>query len=250
VREVTLPLVSTLPDLERRKTLLKQQVEVAELQASLRTGSFEEQVHVFVLPEEFDMERIVAIFDVLRQILEERGDIQNVSGITFGDEVEIDGEISALPITLSITAHEEGLQTVHSLLKLAGTVTIADAVSTADLILLFQRTEAENPAAIVALEQFLSSDLLAYARDPRLSEDRIKKSFSSPGLQAILDELLTMSLLTDAKRILGGRVGEVLEQQELWPMPMITIEEESFRPGRSEGWGEVEITLRTYKRTN
>ncbi len=250
VREVSVPLVAELPLLERRASLLKEQVELAQLQSAMRVGSQEERVHVYVLPKEFDMDRIVALFDVFSLTIPQQAYIGSMSPVVFGEPATVGHALQALPITVSFSVHENGMHTLLDLFRLAGTVTLSDAFSKDELETLLAGIETESPAGIIPLEQFLSADLLEYAREPRPYEEQLRRSFTSAHVQHMFDDLLRTSLLRDARSYLGGPAGLLLKEQKLWPMPFMAFEEIRSVPGRAQGWHTVTLVLHTYRRVS
>ena len=250
VREVSVPLVSEIPIMEQRKALLTEQVELTELQNSLRIGSNEERMRVYVLPDEFDIDRLVALFDVLTIAVKKLDYIASlISPIEFGEEVLIGNGVYALPISLKLSVSDDGLENIFNIFKLAGLVTIADALTEEEMAHLFKRIEEENPAGIVALEQFISTDLLEYALDSRPYDDRLKRSFLGSNFLKTLEDVFSESVVADAKDLLGGPLGHVLKQQKLWPMPFLTFEKIIIEQGKSDGWHMLSIRFHAYRRS-
>ncbi len=251
VREVSVPLVADLPIMERRKALLAEQVDLTELQNSLRIGSHEERMRVYVIPDEFDIDRLVALFEVLTLTVKKLDYIAStVSPIEFGEEVVVGDGVYALPISLRLSVRDDGLANIFNLFKLAGLVTIADALTEEEMTHLFERIEEENPAGIVALEQFISTDLLEYALDPRPSDDRLKRSFLGSNFLRTFEDVFSESLVADAKELLGGPLGHVLKQQKLWPMPFLTFEKILTESGKADGWQMLSIKFHAYRRSS
>ena len=248
VQEISVPLLAEVADLEMRSAVLKEQVELVELQSALRIGSHEERMHVYVLPTEFDLDRIVALFDVITLALEGKDYVSNVSGIEMGEEYKVREGAYAIPVSMSLAVQEEGLNEILNLFRIAGLITIADALNEEELDLLFARTEEENPAGVVALEKFLSTDLLEYALEPRPINQRLQRSFTGHAFMSALNSIMKESLLSDAREILGDHFGQVLKQQNLWPMPFIVFDEVITQPGGTEGWDKVSVKLLVHRR--
>src|SRR6185436_426420 len=64
VQQVSLPLAAELPPLEKRAKLLAEQIDLTEAEAAIRSGSPEEKLRAYVLPERADLARLPAFFDV------------------------------------------------------------------------------------------------------------------------------------------------------------------------------------------
>jgi len=104
-------------------------------------------------------------------------------------------------------------------------------------------TEEENPAGITSLEQFLSLSLLRYARDPRAYEDQLRRSFTSAAFERVLQMVTQTSLLRDARRLFEGDFGRVLDEEGLWPIQFMTVDELELTTGGAEGWYQLNIRL-------
>ena len=151
---------------------------------------------------------------------------------------------------MSFAVQEDGMENLLNFFRLAGLVTVADAFSPAEIAVILERIEAENPAGIVALEQFFSAGLLNYSREPRPYEESLRRTFAGSSVLPLLEETLNTSLLADAKRFLGGRLGQVLEQQNLWPLPFLLVHDVVITPGSSPGWYTYSLTLQHFARAS
>lgn len=251
VQEVALPLVLQLPGLEHRSTLLKAQMDVAELHTIARAGSQEEIVHVYVLPEGPDVSRTMAFFDAVRTELQLAKAVGDFSPIKLQKRhplpVETGTPLASQLLSFTVTGGEEGIHQLLTLTDLLGVLTVGDALRHEETRVLLARTEAENPAAVVALEQFLSADLLSYARDPKAYEDRLLKSFSSEAFAAEFKSAIQNSLLHDAQQILGGPLGVRLAREKLWPVQAATLEDARLEESAG-GMQKLSLTLQMYSR--
>ena len=248
VQNISVPLLAEISDLERRGTVLTEQVELAELQSAIRVGSHEERMHVYVLPTEFDLDRIIALFDVMSLAMEGKDYATDVSPIEMREEYKVREGLYALPVSVSLSVRDDGLSELLNLFRIAGLITVSDALNSEELDLLFARTEEENPAGVVALEKFLSTDLLEYALEPKPVDSRLQRSFSGPAFMAVLNEILNDSLLNDSRKLLGGHFGQVLKQQGLWPMPFIVFDDITMAPGGTDGWNRIDLHLLVHRR--
>ncbi len=252
VRDQVLPLAAELPPLEDRLKLLKQQVELSELQATLRSGTAEEKLRAYVLPEGADLSRLVAFFDVLGSTLTERGVLRELSSITAEDprpyDVPVrsdDGKqdpLQAQRLRFTAQVDSRGYEQLVALLDSSGLITVGDALGEDDLQKLFAITESENYAGIVPVEQFLSADLLEYLRDPTITDQRLTQAFPSEKFIQQFHELLDSSRLASVRTVLGGGLGDALSAQKLWPMPFLIPETLDVRE-RGDGWMDVEVTV-------
>lgn len=249
VRETTLPLLATVPSLERRLALLKEQVEVTELDAALKTGSQLERVRVSVLPTEADVPRALAGLELLRSTLEREDSIAKLSPIEVGKEQPRDDGLAAVPLTFQLSARTDGLKRVLAFVRLAGLVTVGDALTEGEKNALIRATEEENPAGIVMLEQFFSADLFRYAVEPRPFEEQLKRSLQSEGFLAAFQVATETSLLKDAKEFLQGPMGPAMERSHLWPMEFLAMDRIEIQPGSVEGWYRLTLTLSLVRRT-
>lgn len=221
---LTFPLAAQIPPLERRLRVLEDQVQAAELQAAVLGESEEEMVRTFVFPSNADATRLVAFFDLLREDLLTEKLLLDMSAMTVGETVPVPGmpNLRRVPFSLTFRLRQEGLERVLWFLDHAGAVTIADVLSQEEIDRLLGLAEEENPTSIVALEQFLSTEVLRYVREPKPFEESLRRSFVSDGFNSAFESVRDGSLAT-MRSFLGGRFGTVLEKERLWPLRAMRI---------------------------
>lgn len=255
VREYSLPLAAEIPPIERRAELLAQQIELSALEAGLRNGSAEEKLHVYVLPQKNDMQRLLAFLESSRTFLERRKLLLTMSPIDISDpeaampENPAAGTPQLLSRTLrfSATLRPEGRAQLLSIFDLSGMLTVGDALSPDDISALFRMTEVYNYAGIIPVEQFLSSDLLDYANNPTIPESRLKQAISSEEFLGAFHAMLDRSRLPRLRDFLKGDLGRALAAQKLWPVQFMTVEKESMEE-MPDGWVKMELTVKAYSR--
>ncbi|MDD5623538.1 MAG: hypothetical protein PHI23_02410 [Candidatus Peribacteraceae bacterium] len=250
LREVqtdVLPRVARIPELEQRLAILKEQAELSELDALLRTGSQSENVRVFVLPTEPDLDRLLAAFNVLHADLVGRSLAGSLSEIQIGEATVVD-DLRAQPVTLDLAVRGRGADIVFRWLRLAGFVTVGDALTKEEMHYLVRTAEEENPAGVVALEQFFATDLFAYAREPRPFQEQLKRSLVGPAFLRALQSTEETSLLRDARELFQSGLGDAFDRSRLWPMQFITVRDAELKPGKAEDWYTLNLTLQLYSR--
>lgn len=249
-RSVSVPLLAELPTLERTAAVLKEQSELSELESATRVGSQMERVRTYVLPEKSDLDRIIAVFEILRETLGKRGTLSKMSDITFEDPITREDGSIVRPLTVTFALHEDALHDMAALLRLSGLMTVGDALTQDEIAVLLDRTEAENPSGIVALEHFLSTDLLSYSQNTRLAEERLLRSFTSTTFVQSLQNVTRTSLLRDATEVLGGDIGAELTRYELWPLQMLSTDSVTLAPGSVEGWYTASFRVLVHQRAS
>jgi hypothetical protein len=225
MRRTGLPAAVGLRQIETRAAIVREQNEVAGLQASLRSGTEQEILRISVLPDAPAPDRLLATFDVVFSQMHSAALLPEFPVITVGEPVEHSGEAGKWvvhPLSFSLTATEEGMQDLFTFLQMAGMLTISDLLSPAEIHRLLTLTEQHNPAAITALEQFLSVDVLRFAETPRPYQDQLFGSLSSP----LFAEELTAMLDVPARR--NGlaqlrKLAPVLRARNLWPVRFLSI---------------------------
>ena len=219
------PLAQRIVPLAQRLHILEQQIQAAQLQAAVIGGTDEEIIRQYVLPDSPDLDRLLAFFEVLRDAFTEDHLLSSMSAI----ELESPHAFPALsgvfvqPLHMTFDGTPEGIRAIFSLLSLAGSLSVGDAIPLSDLQDLLHRTEEENPTGIVAVEHFLSTDLLRYAREPKPFEEQLRRSFTSDAFLAAFQKILDTSLL-DVRRLFGGRLGSALEAEDLWPLRFLILD--------------------------
>lgn len=249
VRDVSVPLVAKLPGLERQLNVLKEQVELSELHATTRTGSHEERIHVYVLPEEPDLDRLLATIEVFQESLRRKGQLGATSSIDLREEEKLSDDVSVQRMTAQFAVTDPGIRTILQFVQVAGVLTVGDALQPDELDFILRKTEEENPAGIVALEQFLTTDLFAFSRNPKLYTERVFRSFSSDSFHEALLTILQSSLLRDSQELFGGEFGQAIERAHLWPVQLIRLGGAELKQGGSEGWYRLTLDLLVYSRS-
>ncbi len=246
-----LPVAQRLPILRDRLTVLRAQLEVADLQAAVRTTPAEEQLHEHVLPESSSLQSLLGAFEALQDQLSADGHITNMSTVQVGDPQSTDmpglDGLSAIPLSVSFTGDAEGMRIVSLFVDMAGYLTVADALTPSELDRLLTTTEEENPTAVTALEQFLSTSLLSYCRTPERYEDQLAKSFSAPEFLHRLQTILGSSRLVQARYLLGGAFGLALEERGLWPLRLLTVDKSTIET-LDDGSTRLSLRLMAYSR--
>ena len=242
MREVGLPAALALPQVEQRIAVLKEQNDIAQLQASLRGGSQEEMINVYVLPKEADTDRLLAMFDVLFNWLEQKHQLTSFSAVTVGSP-----EDGKMPVSFDAVLTQEGLSNLMLFADLSGLLTVSDALSQEDIQHLLALTEQENPSSVAALEHFLSTGLLDYALEPRPYEEQLRKSFSTQA-EPLLRSVLDGSRVRHARELLKD-LGATLRKQNLWPLRLLTVEKATIE-AQDGGMVKLEIRLDAYTREN
>lgn len=249
VQEYALPLAADIPPLERRLKILREQVELSELQASLRGNSAEEKLHVHVLPQGNDLKRMLTFLERTQTFLERRSLASSFAPIEIDEPEDVRGldGLRSRSVRFGGVFSRDGRRQLHSILNMSGLLTVGDALSPEDIRGLFALMESQKYAGIVPVENFLSADLLGYVQNPTLHDRRLAQALSSDDVLASFKELLHSSRLEEAKDLLASDLGRTLVAQKLWPVQFLTIEKESLEP-LPDGREKVDITVKAYSR--
>jgi hypothetical protein len=201
-------------------------MEVASVEEAMRGNPAQEQLRAHVLPAAPRLQSLLGAFDLLRDQMTHDGLLESMSTMQVGDPVPLHDAygLSVQPMTVTFVGSEQGISTLTLFAEIAGDLTVADTLSSEEIDALLAATEAENPAAVTAVERFLSLNLLTYARTAQRSEDDLAKSFASPSFLSQLRTILERSRLSAARYLLGGAFGAKLEEHRLWPLQFLTVE--------------------------
>lgn len=253
MKEYALPLAAELPPLQQRLDLLHDQVELTELQASMRPASAAEKLHLYVLPAEEKIDRLLAFFESTRTFLERAKLLRSMSAIEISDPQTVDepgmSGLQARTLTFDAVLRKEGREQLFGIIDWSGLLTVGDALSPDDVEKLFALTESENRATIVPIEAFLSADLLEYIKEPRLIDATLERSLPSQEFLAEFRTLLKTSRFERAKEFLQGDLGRTLIARKLWPVQFLTVEQEELET-LPEGWEKVRLTLKAHSRAD
>jgi hypothetical protein len=246
MRDVSIPLASQIPIFEKRKNILREQIDVAQLHAALQGGSQEEFIHMYILPSSPDLDRVLGIFDIFGDYLQQEGYATRLSPIHVGDVFTGD-DTQIHPLSFSWDLTENGVRLLQSLMDVTGVLSVSDVLMDTEIEQLLSASEKENPAGVISLEGFLSADLLRYARDSRSYEDQLRRSFTSPVFTNAFENILQNSRLRDIKMFLGGEVGQLLESNDMWPLRFMSLENAHIQHARTDLF-TVEMTVYAHSR--
>jgi hypothetical protein len=249
-RDLALPLAATLPPLEKRLSVLTQEVQLAEAQSAGTQGSDTEKLRMYVLPSDVPTARTIALIDTVRAALEESKDLNAASGIETGEREMLPletGTLESQTLTFSQSLSKNGLSQLFSVIRLSGMLTVSDALTNEEKTLLLNLLESGNPADTVTLEQFLRTDLASYGQNPKAYDDKFLTSLSSPGLSETFAVILKKSALKDLQEVFQTTLGTKLREQRLFPMPLLRIQSLTIAPG-ADDWQKVTATVQIFGR--
>jgi len=247
-----LPLAAEVQSLERRLAILTEQTSALRITGDLTGGTAEEQVKLFVLPQGGASERTITLFNAVFDAWKAEGRVKNIAPIVVGkpETVHMSGVSSSLvrrSLQLRLSLHEEDLRDCVTLLRLAGLVTVEDALTPQERVTLLALSEAGNPAQITSLAQFLQTDLLQYLHDPLVADERLLNAFPTDTLTNCLRSFEKTSLIRDGAALARGPVGTVLLQQKLWPLPFLQVSSLEVQE-EGDGWLGIDMKLWGYGR--
>lgn len=248
VREYALPLAAEVAPLERRAALLTQQSELSELETTVQNDSAGEKLRVYVLPQGRDLTRLLGFLESTRTFLERRELLRSMSAIEVAAAPDLhDSPLQTQTLRFSAVLKPEGRAQLLSILELSGLLTVGDVLTPEHIATLFGLTERQNYAGIIPVQRFLSADLLSYAQDPRLTDERLAQALPSEEFLTSFKGLLRSAALPQVRDFLTGDLGRSLVAQKLWPVQFMTIERESLKE-RTDGMVEMELTVKAYSR--
>jgi hypothetical protein len=239
VGQDALSLASRIPPLEERETLLKRQVELSKQISFSRLGSLKEQLNTFVLsPHAAD--RAIASLTVVTDAMRAQQDLRDISPIEVGKDAE---ESSDSTLTFTVTVNDEGMRILSRFFSISGLLTVYSALTPDQAQHLLALTERDNPTGIVALGQFLSTDLSKYLLDPSAYDRRLLVDYSSTAFAEELGNIMGASFFDEEGAFLRGSVGSTLLHANLWPLPFLMVEKEGMTELPDE-WYKVSFVVR------
>lgn len=246
MRDIGLPAALAMPSIQQRLSIIKEQSEVAELQASISGDSNEEMLRMYVLPDNAALDRLLATVDAFTTELKKQGALTGLSPVQVGDEMQ-SGDVMKTPVSFEADVTADGLRTLFLFQDLSGLLTVSDALTADEQSELLHLTEQENPAAITALETFLSTDLLTYAKAPQVTQDQLFRSFSSDVFADSFSRITEQSDLGAIAELLSGPLARTLEAQKLWPLRFLMPVKSAIRQ-TGENQYHIAVTWEAYSR--
>jgi hypothetical protein len=241
MREDALPLAADLTSLSQKLSLIQEQISLTEGSQAQTRASIREQLSTFVLPEKPNQARAVAVLDALQFALKQDTHLFTSSSVQLGEVAvsQTNASLHALPIHTSFTVDEAGAKSLLLFEELSGALTVGDVLTSGQTSAFVRACTEGNPANAPALEQFLSLDLLLYARSPDSALQKLLGSVSSSSCSDVAHSTIRDSKLTEAAKLLGGSFGETLRARNLWPMPFFVARAVALR---AEG-DNVEVSM-------
>ncbi len=221
-RDLAVLIGSALPELRSRVALLNANVEAERLFGMEKFAAREEQASVYILPEAPEGARAVTVLQEVAAALSADGSPVNIDGISFAaDAVTVDQhrELSGMA---KVSASLPDMARVLSVLQFSGNLSVRDALSPEQSRAFLKLVEAQSPLSLPSAEEFLFSDLVAYAADPDGAEQRLTRDMQ-PTQATDVRTLLLSAGLADVRAALSA-VAPRLKQQRLWPMPLLRVD--------------------------
>lgn len=252
VKEVALPAALALSPLEKRLAILKEQTELSELQAEFGNSAQDEKVRMYVLPPHDEIDRLLQTFDLFLSHWQKQKSVTHVTPLSVGTATGLTLKGATDPLVATSVSFEadvtaQGLADLLLFVDIAGSLTVNDAFTEIARHELLLKTEEENPAAVTALEQFLSTDLLGYVRDPGVTENKLLKAFASSDFADDLRRLIEMSRLPQIEKLFTKDILASIDAEKLWPVRMLRITHISIAPV-TETQSHVSMTLEAMAR--
>ncbi|PIP64947.1 hypothetical protein COU77_04055 [Candidatus Peregrinibacteria bacterium CG10_big_fil_rev_8_21_14_0_10_49_16] len=255
VASLQLPVFAEIPALQRQLHSLEEQIRVAETQSLLLGSAEEEIVRMYILPSQKEYQRFIRFVGVLEEWLREEGSLYAFSPVYIGDTYAVQAHLSSgeqvrlsvQPVSLTVEVSSDAASDLIRFVQLAGNLSVGDILREEDLLDLLQATEEENPAGIIALEQFLGADLFQYSNNPRLFEEQVRRSFVSASLLDTFQDLVD-GPLRPVRSLLGSKAGRMLQSADLWPPQLFLLNTVAVRH-LSADRARVHLELETYSRS-
>jgi hypothetical protein len=252
VQQQGLPLAAEVATLERRLAILTKQTQALRLTGDIAGGTMEEDLRLFVLPDGGDGARAIALLNAVLDAWRADGRVKDVTPIVLGEPepAAVEGVSDPLvrrTLRFTMQLRDEDLGDFTTLLRLAGLLTVEDALTSENRAELLALSEAGNPEQITSLSRFLSTNLLAYLRDPLVAEERLLAAFPTDALTAFLRTFERTSLIRDGMALARGPVGTVLLKEKLWPLPFLSVSSLEVEE-KGGGWVRVEVQALAYGR--
>lgn len=248
MRELGLPAAVRIPEIERRLTMLQEQAEAARLQAAINGGVLEEYVQAYVVPGGAEIDRLVSTLDALFAHWQQEGVVASFGGVRVLPTEVLDDNVSVVPVEMEAVLQDEGLRRLLLFIELSGSLTVYEALGEESARLLLGLTERENPAAVTALEHFLSTELLRYALEPAAYERLLLTAFSSDSFTQSFRNVTDASRLQDAVSLFGGETGRLLARERLWPLRMLAVRDADMERQETDDTVRIRLTVDAYLR--
>lgn len=230
VRDEAVITGATLPTLRASVALLSATIDAEKAFRERGSASREEIIDTYVLPKSAETTRAA---HVLTTIAESIGAPSSEHSVVIErmhfehramQEAGI-GIASAMSGTRGEVLLRGSFQSVTAFLAivgLSGELMIGDVLSEQAQQDFLSEMHRASPEHVKAALEFLSTDLLSYAAEPDVREDRILRN-ATPNDAAIIRGLLLKNGLARVRSVLSQRAA-TLREKHAWPLPLMRID--------------------------
>jgi hypothetical protein len=221
-RDLAVLIGSALPELRSRVALLEANVEAERLFGIEKQAAREEQAAAYILPDEPDGARTVSVLQETAAALSAAGAQIDIKSIAFDREAVTADGVRQLHGKITLNGRSEHVSRLLTGLGFSGDLSVRDALPPEKSREFLAAVEKDSPLSLPGAEEFLFSDLVAYAADPDAAEQRVTRDMQ-PEVAANVRTILLAAGLADVRASLSA-VAPRLKQQRLWPMPLLRVD--------------------------
>jgi hypothetical protein len=216
-RDTAVMIGTQLPELKASVALLAANVEAEQMFAEQAQAAREEQAAVYVLPEGSPSPRTVKVMQALTQSL----DI-TLSKLWFDSALKDHGSYKTLKAHMTLRGSFQQISRLLAVTNFGGDMMVRDVLPVAAQDAFLRQVEAVAPLSLKTAEDFLYLDLMQYADEPDMHEQKMLDNVPTAVLSDIRSALLDAGL-ADVRRAFSD-IAEKLFSSALWPMPLLTID--------------------------
>ncbi len=221
-RDTAVMIGTTLPELKASVALLSANMQAEQRFAENALGAREEQATVYVLPTGQAAARAVQSLNAIASALTSAGGTVAVSRLTFAPASVDRGSIRTLGADLQLTGNFRSVARFLGILGYSGTMMVRDALSDEATDTFLRQMETLSPLSLNAAENFLYTDLLAYAAAPDQAEQLMLSDLAAEA-QADIRSFLLQAGLARIRSAFSG-IAPDLRDLRVWPLPLVSVQ--------------------------
>lgn len=220
-RESALKIGMQLPELESSVALLQANVEAETLFFEDGLASREELADVYILPLSSPTPRLVTSLTAIADALSIVGSPLSIEKVTVSAPPEVTDGLKKYHAHLVLRGTFQSVSRFLGILSFSGDMMVKDVLPLDTQQSLLQAIEAIAPLTLRHGVDFLYTDLLEYASDPEVSEQRMLSDIPTDTAMELRSMVLRAGLAHVRSSLQD--IAKTLREKHVWPFPLVDV---------------------------
>ncbi len=222
-RDTAVMVGTSLPEQRSEVALLSANVEAEQAFQRDALVAKEEQASVYVLPDASPVPRAVrSIQETVLALAQDGKETIALEQLSFDENISEHGSYKSLSGSFVLRGTFQSVARFLGILSFSGDMILKDALPADSEQAFLKQVEASAPLSLRSAEDFLYLDLLQYASNPDLAEQRMLKDMPSE----VASDVRSFILQSGAADVRGAlsKVAKRLAERTIWPLPLLRVD--------------------------